>query len=74
MPDLYELLGDGMEAGRYPLAERRTVVDPFVYVLTRWTDMTPVDLGECPALEASREGMEVNPGVERALEPQGMAG
>jgi len=71
---LYEILEDGMEAGRYPVAERRTVVDPFLYVLTRWTDMTPVDLGEYPALEAFREGMEADPGVERALERQGMAG
>ena len=72
LPALYEVLEEGLEEGRYPVAERRTVVDPFLYVLTRWTDMTPVDLGAYPALEAFREGMEADPGVERALERQGM--
>lgn len=74
LPGLYEILEEGMEAGRYPVAERRTVVDPFLYVLTRWTDMVPVDLGDYPALEAFRAGMEADPGVDRALALQGMQG
>ena len=74
LPGLYEILEEGLEAGRYPVARRRTVVDPFLYVLTRWVDMTPVDLGAYPALEAFREGMEADPKVVRAMERQGMTG
>jgi len=74
LPWLYEILEEGLEESRYPVAQRRTIVDPFLYVLTHWTDMTPVELGEYPALEAFRAGMEADPGVQRALERQGMKG
>ncbi|HKJ70818.1 MAG TPA: glutathione S-transferase N-terminal domain-containing protein [Gammaproteobacteria bacterium] len=73
LPALYGILEAGLASG-HPVGGRRTAADPLLYVLTRWTDVTPLDLEEYPALRDFRGAMEADPGVDRALTLQGMKG
>ena len=50
----------------------RSLADPFLYVLTRWVEKTPLAMDDYPALKAFRERMEADEGVRRALERQDM--
>ena len=72
LPALYQQLEDRLGGRDYPVAGRRTVVDPFLYVLTRWIDKTPVALEDYPGLDGFRAAMETDRGVDRALDLQGM--
>ena len=58
---------------RHPVANRRTVADPYLYVLTRWIDQTPIEIDDYPNLKHFREQMSADAGVKQALEMQGMA-
>lgn len=59
------------EAGNWYLGER-SFADAFLYVLTRWIDLTPIALADYPALAAHRTRMEADEGVQTALARQGM--
>ena len=54
------------------LLGRRSFADAYLYVLTRWIDQTPLEIGEWPALKAHRGRMEADEGVRVALTRQGM--
>ena len=58
---------------QHPVADRRTVADPYLYVLTRWVDQTPMDINDYPNLKRFREQMSEDAGVKQALEMQGIA-
>lgn len=69
---LYEQLEKRLDGRAHPVDDRRTVADAYLFVLTLWIDMTPVALANFPGLESFRQAMQADPGVNRALELQGM--
>lgn len=69
---LYDELEQRLDGRSHPVGGRRTVADPYLFVLTLWADMTPVKLEDRPGLESFRKAMKADAGVNRALERQGM--
>ena len=51
---------------------QRSFADTFLYVLTRWIEMTPLSIEDYPALKAFRALMEEDEGVRLALKRQDM--
>jgi glutathione S-transferase len=51
---------------------QRSLADTFLYVLTRWIELTPLSIDKNPALKAYRTRMEADAGVKQALARQGM--
>lgn len=51
---------------------QRSFADAFLYVLTRWIEMTPLSIDDYPALKAFRSRMEEDEGVRLALKRQDM--
>jgi glutathione S-transferase len=51
---------------------QRSLADTFLYVLTRWIEMTPLSIKDYPALKAFRARMEEDEGVRLALKRQDM--
>ncbi len=62
------LTGNG---GDYYLGQR-SFADTFLYVLTRWIEMTPLPIDDYPASKAHRARMEADDGVRQALARQDM--
>jgi glutathione S-transferase len=52
---------------------RRSVADPYLYVLLRWVDNAPYGIAPFPALARFRGSMEADLGVQRGLRLQGMS-
>ncbi|MEX3014030.1 glutathione S-transferase N-terminal domain-containing protein [Gymnodinialimonas hymeniacidonis] len=50
----------------------RSFADAYLYVLTRWIDMTPLSISNFPSLEAHRDMMDRDEGVQTALSRQNM--
>lgn len=69
---LYGELEKRLGGRSHPVDDRPTVADAYLFVLTLWIDMTPVSLADFPGLQSFRQAMEADPGVNRALELQGM--
>lgn len=69
---LYAELERRLNGREHPVDNRRTVADPYLYVLTRWIDLTPAELDDYPSLKAFRERTEADAGVRHALEAQGV--
>ncbi|WP_299771777.1 glutathione S-transferase [uncultured Tateyamaria sp.] len=69
----YERLMQTLEenGGDWYLGER-SLADPYLYVLTRWIDLTPLSIDDYPALKAFRERLEKDEDVLSALERQSM--
>lgn len=53
--------------------DRRSIADPYLFVLVRWIDGTPLNTGDYPNLALFRARMEGDPDVIAALERQGMS-
>ncbi len=71
----YGFLEDQLtENGGEWLLGRRSFADAYLYVLTRWIELTPLEVGDWPALKAHRGRMEADEGVRVALARQGMEG
>ncbi len=71
--DHYRRLDEALaEAGDFYLGER-SFADAYLYVLTRWIDQTPIEIGDYPALAAFRSRMQQDEGVKTALARQDMA-
>lgn len=68
----YVSLNDRLAGKEHPVALRRTVADPYLYVLTRWIDQTPMDIGDYPNLKRFQEQMSADAGVAQALQMQGL--
>lgn len=68
----YAQLESRLDGRTHPVDDQRTIADAYLFVLTLWIDMIPVSLADFPGLESFRKSMEANPGVNRALELQGM--
>ena len=61
-----------MEAGGTWYLSEKSFADAYLYVLCRWIEQTPLDIGDYPALKAHRTRMEADDGVKTALERQRM--
>jgi len=55
------------------LAGSKSVADPYLYVLLRWTKVKDVDVSHLTNLARFYEQMEADPGVQKALKAQGLA-
>lgn len=64
-----EVLTDA--GGQWYLGEK-SFADAYLYVLCRWVEQTPLDIGDYPALKAHRVRMEADEGVKIALDRQRM--
>lgn len=69
---MLETLEERISGRRYVLNDRRSVADPYLYVLLRWVENAPGDLDRHPELKRFRSQMEADPKVRAALEKQGM--
>ncbi|MEQ7874927.1 glutathione S-transferase N-terminal domain-containing protein [Sphingomonas sp. ASV193] len=64
---------EGMIQGRRFMAGKRSVADPYLYVLLRWVDNAPYGMAPFPSLARYRQAMEEDAGVKHALHVQGMS-
>lgn len=55
------------------IAGERSIADPYLYVLIRWTDVANVDLSGLEGIARFCARMEADEGVQRALAAQGLA-
>lgn len=51
---------------------RRGTADAFLYVLTRWIELTPLSIADYPDLKTFRDKMQADDGVQAALQVQNM--
>lgn len=68
----YKSLDEHMAGKENLVAGRRSTADPYLYVLTRWIDQTPMNIDEYPNLNRFREQMSADASVARALQMQGI--
>lgn len=68
----YNSLNERLEGKKHPVGIRRTVADPYLYVLTRWIDQTPLGINNYPNLKRFRDQMSSDTGVLRAVATQGI--
>lgn len=64
---------DAQLAGKDWLADSRSIADPYLYVVTRWAKAQGIDLSGLSNLEAFFDRMAADPGVQAALEAEGLA-
>jgi len=69
----YSFLDENLAAssGDWYLGER-SLADTYLYVLTRWIDLTPLSIDDYPALKKHRAQMQADEGVRLALQRQDM--
>lgn len=65
------LLGDGRS---WLLGDRFSVADAYLFVVSRWTARTGIDLSRWPAIAAFVERVGARPAVREALAAEGIAG
>jgi len=66
-------LNERLKAQEFILNDRRSVADPYLYVLLRWVDNAPQGIAAFPELARFRGALEADAGVRRALRQQGMS-
>ena len=64
---------DAQLAGHDWVAGTRSIADPYLFVVTRWAKAQEVDLSGLGNLERYFNAMLADPGVQRALEQEGLA-
>ena len=64
---------DAQLAGKDFVAGERSIVDPYLFVVLRWAQALKVDLSGLDHLHAFSDRMRKDPGVQRALQAQGLA-
>ena len=68
----YTSLNERKDRKKHPVGIRRTVADPYLYVLTRWVDQTPLGINNYPNFKRFRDQMAADTGVVRAVAMQGI--
>lgn len=63
---------DAQLAGKQWLAGSRSIVDPYLFVLTQWAKKTGVDLAGLDNLAAFDERMAADAGVQAAMKAEGL--
>ena len=69
----FELVETQMFQGPWVLGEAYSVADPYIFVMSRWTTRTDIDLARFPRLAAHQQRMLQRPAVQRALSQEGLA-
>ncbi|BCT91438.1 glutathione S-transferase GST-4.5 [Lysobacter helvus] len=64
---------DKQLAGKQWIAGTRSIADPYLFVVLRWARAVKVDLSGLDHLHAFFEHMRKDPGVQKALEEEGLA-
>jgi glutathione S-transferase len=64
---------DAQLSGRDWIAGTRSIADPYLFVVTRWAKAQAVDLSGLDNLERFFNTMQSDPGVQRALEQEGLS-
>jgi len=67
----YARLDAVMRGREWRALGRRTVADPYLYVMCRWKDRSPQPIAAYPELAAFKARLDGDAGVRRALEEQG---
>ncbi len=65
-------VADQQLQGRDYLAGKRSLADPYLYVVMRWAQAKQLDLGNTPDLQRFFKRMDADEGVRRALKKQGL--
>ncbi len=65
-------VADKQLQGRDYLTGKRSIADPYLYVIMRWAQAKQVDLGNVPNLQRFFKQMDADEGVQRALKKQGL--
>lgn len=68
-----KIVDDHMAGRDWMLGERRSILDPYLFVFTLWAGFMPDRLNAFPNLKAFSTRMKEDPGVRNALKMQGMA-
>lgn len=63
---------DAQLAGRDWLAGQRSIADPYLFVILRWTKAVNVDISGLENLRKFEQRMRADAGVQRALRTQGL--
>lgn len=66
-------IADKQLEGKQWLTGRRSIADPYLFVLTRWAKAKDVDLSGMNNLEQFFANMNNDPGVQTALQKQGLS-
>jgi len=61
-----------MEGRDFVMGERRTILDPYLFVFCLWAGFLPKPLKEYPNLAAFAGRMKADPGVQAAMKAQGL--
>ena len=68
----FERINQQLE-GRDWLADTRSIVDPYLFVMTRWAKSMAFDLEGLANIEAHFQRMQSDPGVQRVLKAEGLS-
>lgn len=60
-------LTDDLMVGSFVFGDHRSVADPYLYVITRWIQGTPLELANFPLLAAFKRRMDTDPAVMQVL-------
>src|SRR5690606_20577518 len=69
---LFEIADKQLE-GKQWLTSQRSIADPYLYVILRWAKAKDIDLSGLDNLERFFANMNSDPGVQAALQKQGVA-
>lgn len=70
---MFEQLDRQLADQAFITGERRSMADPYLYVVTRWGRALKVDLAGMGNLDAFMQRMDADPGVREALRVEGLA-
>ena len=68
----FELIETSM-GSQWILGDAYSTVDPYLYVMCRWTARAAIDLAQFPNIQAHMQRMAERPAVKRALEQEGLS-
>lgn len=69
----FEQLDAQIGDGRWLVDDRRSIADPYLFVILRWARAKQLDLGELDNLARFFDAMSTDAGVQAALKAEGLA-
>lgn len=69
----FTLLDQQLGAGTWLVDDRRSIADPYLYVLLRWAKAMKIDLSPYANLKRFFQHMEADAGVQAALKAEGLS-
>lgn len=71
LKNYFKIANDQLK-GRDWLTGKRSIADPYLYVLLNWCDAKNIDMSEFTELKRFQANMNQDPGVQAALKAQGL--